>query len=67
MQKLRVLGYTVQTHLLVDDGDILTPVPTDPVNVSTTQWPNIVDLMEEARQKLEATLSTPADQDAQDA
>lgn len=48
---------------MVDDGDILTPLPVQPLTISAADWPNVVGLVagaiEQLRQQVEGPASPP--------
>jgi hypothetical protein len=62
--RLRIVGYLVQPQVMVDDGDNLTPLSVNPVNVSAADWPNVVELLadgvEQLRQQVELAEPAPA-------
>ncbi|MCA1571916.1 MAG: hypothetical protein LC798_16715 [Chloroflexi bacterium] len=52
MARLRVVGYTVQPQMMMDDGESLVPLPVAPVSVSAAEWPNVVELVAKAVEQL---------------
>lgn len=56
MARVRVLGYSVQPQLVLDDGDTLTPLPVQPFNVPAADWLRVQEICAEAAARLQATL-----------
>lgn len=53
-KRLRCLAYIVQPQFVIDDGENLTPLPVDPINVLPADWPNVVEGVEQATAVLRA-------------
>jgi hypothetical protein len=38
MTKVRIVGWRVQPIVMLDDGENLTPLPLDPVDIPAAEW-----------------------------
>jgi hypothetical protein len=57
--KLRLISVTLQPEFVLDDGDNLTPIQTEPVKVVAAEWTDYPQKgFEEARAALEAELTS---------
>lgn len=65
--RLRPVAYVIQPQFMVDDGEILTPLPVQPLTIPAADWPNVVAMVagavEQLRQQVEGPpLSAVADE-----
>ena len=56
MTKIRLVAMSLQPHLVVDDGVVLRRLPVDPIVIEAEQWPNVIDIMNDAIAKLQAQM-----------
>lgn len=59
--RLRLVGVTLTPHFMVDDGEDLTPLQVNPIDVSVKDWPNVVGLFADATAQLREQVEGPAD------
>lgn len=52
--RLRVVSYTVQPQVMLDDGEHLSPVQLNPVVIPAVEWPNVVMMMADALAAMQA-------------
>ena len=56
MPRVRVVSYLVQPHLVLDDGDTLTPLAVQPITVTAADWPQVQEMCARAIEALQAQL-----------
>lgn len=56
MTKIRLVAMSLQPHLVVDDGIVLRRLPVDPIVIEAEQWPNVIDIINDAIAKLQAQM-----------
>lgn len=54
--KIRLVAVTLQPELVVDDGNTLTKVVVDPITINSQDWPNVVQILNDALIALENRL-----------
>lgn len=59
MSRLRVIGFTVQPQFMVDDGENLTPLPVDPLNIPAAQWSDVLEIVASGVEQLRAQVESP--------
>jgi hypothetical protein len=57
MMRLRLVKVIIQPVFVVDDGEALTEQAAQPIEVSSADWPGIVERLEADRAKHEASLA----------
>lgn len=54
--KIRLVAVTLQPELVADDGSTLTKVVVDPITINSQDWPNVVQILNDALIALENKL-----------
>jgi hypothetical protein len=59
-KRLRIVSFQVQPVLLVDDGENLSPLPVQPLNIPAERWGGVVEEMAAAIGRLRAEVEEPS-------
>lgn len=57
MKRIRMIGVAIQPHLVIDDGQNLINLTTEPVMVSSIDWNDVVGIVAAAIMKLEISMN----------
>lgn len=55
-KRLRLIGVKVTPQFVLDDGDILTPIPVQSADITAAEWVNIHTIMSTSSRELAARL-----------
>ena len=56
MSSVRLVAVSLQPHLVVDDGQVLHRLPVDAVIIEASQWPNVINILQEAIAELQTQI-----------
>lgn len=63
--RIRLVAVNVQPVYVIDNGDTLEPAPdVQPFTVPSTQWPDVVALVADGTERLQAKLDSDGEDDA---
>lgn len=57
--RLRPVSYVIQPQFMVDDGETLVPLPVQPLTISATDWPGVVEMVAGAVEQLRGQVEGP--------
>lgn len=45
MNRLRPVAYVVQPQYMIDDGEVLRPLPVQPVTILAADWASVLEIV----------------------